>query len=345
MFVDYRQEQWPDWLGTTEFTYNNKVNSSTKVLPFMANNGRNPRMSFEMRKKGKVLRVEEFAAKMKEIQEEAQEEMKKQADRHRGEVEEYKVGDMVLLSTRDLKWQIIRRRTDKLTERFVGPYRVKRIVSSNAIELDLPSSVRIHPVVNISRIRRYRDQVKGQKVTPPPPVEIQGEMEYEVEKILSKMKRYRKVEYLVRWKGYMAEEDTWEKEGNLGNAREAVEDYEKEYKKTARRIREKEDGAYSRSELPGRYTAKVLYGWDDGRFEKEYLEKLERNWRKWKGGKFFRRKNLKRGSNVMNRLDPIEELYDMCSEEEDTLRIEEVVDDGLDFDSDVEGPADPYMDL
>ena len=85
-----------------------------------------------------------------------------------------------------------------MTERFVGPYRVKGIVSSNAIELDLPSSVRIHPIVNISRIRRYRDQVKEQKVTPPPPVEIQGEIEYEVERILSKRKRYRKVEYLVR---------------------------------------------------------------------------------------------------------------------------------------------------
>ena len=38
MFVDYHQEQWPDWLSTTEFAYNNKVNSSTKLLPFMANN-------------------------------------------------------------------------------------------------------------------------------------------------------------------------------------------------------------------------------------------------------------------------------------------------------------------
>ena len=188
-----------------------------------------------------------------------------------------------------------------MMERFVGPYRVKGIVSSNAIELDLPSSVRIHPIVNVSRIRRYRDQVKGQKVMPPPPVEIQEEMEYKVEKILSKRKRYGKVEYLVRWREYTAEEDTWEKEGNLGNVREAVEDYEKEYEKIARRIREEEDGAYSKSELPGRYTAKVLYGWDDGRFEKGYLEKLERNWRKWKGGKFFWRKNLKRGGgNVMN---------------------------------------------
>jgi len=113
----------------------------------------------------------------------------------------------------------------------------------------------------------------------------------------------------------------------------------------AKRIREEEDGAYSRSELPGRYTAKVLYRWDDGRFEKEYLEKLERNWRKWKGRKFFWRKNLKRGGNVMNRLDPIEELYDIYSEKEDTLRIVELGDDGLDLVSDVEGPANPYMDL
>jgi len=47
----------------------------------------------------------------------------------------------------------------------------------------------------------------------------------------------------------------------------------------------------------------------------------------------------------MNRLDSIEELYDMYSEEEDTLRIVEIEDDGLDFVSDIEGPADPYMDL
>ena len=103
---------------------------------------------------------------------------------------------------------MVGRRTDKLMERFVGPYKVKGIVSSNAIELDLPSSIRIHPVVNVSRIRRYKDQMKGQKVTPPPPVEIQGEMKYEVEKILSKRKRYGKIKYLVQWKGYTAEEDT-----------------------------------------------------------------------------------------------------------------------------------------
>ena len=63
----------------------------------------------------------------------------------------------MLLSTKDLKFQMVRRRTEKLTERFVGPYKVKRVVSANAIELELPSTVKIHLAVNISRVQRYKN--------------------------------------------------------------------------------------------------------------------------------------------------------------------------------------------
>ena len=57
-----------------------------------------------------------------------------------------------MLSTKDLKYQMIGRRTEKLMERFVGPYKIKKIISSNAVELELPSIVKIHLVVNVSRI-------------------------------------------------------------------------------------------------------------------------------------------------------------------------------------------------
>jgi len=159
MFIDHRQEQWPDWLETVEFTYNNKVHSSTKMSPFKANYGQDPRMGFEMRRKGKYKGAEKFVVKMKEVQEEAkvalekvQEEMKKYADRKRAEVDKYKVGDLVMLSTKDLKYQMVGRRTEKLMERFVGPYKIKKIISSNAVELELPSTIKIHLVVNVSRI-------------------------------------------------------------------------------------------------------------------------------------------------------------------------------------------------
>jgi len=184
MFIDHRQEQWPEWLGTAEFTYNNKIQTSTKMSLFKANNGQDPRMGFELRKKGKFEKANKFVERMQEIQGEAkaalskaQEDMKRYADRHRGEIEEYKVGDLVLLSTKDLKYQMVGRRTEKLTERFVGPYKVKSIVSTNTIELELPSTVKIHPVVNVSRVQRYISQVEGQKRERPQPMVIEGKEE------------------------------------------------------------------------------------------------------------------------------------------------------------------------
>ena len=68
-----------------------------------------------------------------------------------------------MLSTKDLKYQMIGRRTEKLTERFVGPYKVKKIISSNVVELELSNTIKIHPVVNVSRIHRYVGQVEGRK--------------------------------------------------------------------------------------------------------------------------------------------------------------------------------------
>jgi len=87
--------------------------------------------------------------------------MKRYADRQRGEVEEYKVGDLVLLSTKDLKYQIVKRHTEKFTEYIIKPYKVKAIISNNAIELELSSTIRIHLVVNVSRIQWYKLQVEG----------------------------------------------------------------------------------------------------------------------------------------------------------------------------------------
>ena len=122
--------------------------------------------------------------KIREIQKEAkivlgkaQEDIKKYADRKRAEVKEYKVGNLVMLSTRDLKYQMVGRRMEKLTKRFVGPYKVKRIVSINAVELELSSTIKIHLVVNVSRIHRYIGQVEGQKKEQLAPVIIKGEKE------------------------------------------------------------------------------------------------------------------------------------------------------------------------
>ena len=84
MYVNHRQNNWLEWLATAEFTFNNKVHTVTKSSPFQVNYGRELRMGFDIRKKGKNEKAEEFARKMKERHEEAraalvksQEEMKR----------------------------------------------------------------------------------------------------------------------------------------------------------------------------------------------------------------------------------------------------------------------------
>jgi len=121
--------------------------SSTKTSPFKANYRQNPRMRFKGKKKEKYEGTEKFIKKIKEIQEKAkvvlgkvQEKIKKYTNRKRGKVNDYRVGDLVMLSTKNLK-----------------------LVSSNTVKLELPSIVKIYLVVNISGIQCYVGQVKGQR--------------------------------------------------------------------------------------------------------------------------------------------------------------------------------------
>ena len=87
----------------------------------------------------------------------------------------------------------------------------------------------------------------------------------------------------MRWKGFTVEHDTWEKKEDLGNAKEVLEEFKERMKAEVRRQEKMdmvEERDFRRGELLGKFTAKMLYGWDDGKFEKEYLRKLERNWQK-----------------------------------------------------------------
>ena len=78
----------------------------------------------------------------------------------------------------------------------------------------------------------------------------------------------------------MVESDTWEGRENLGDAKEVVEKFEKEYRWDMEDIRkqEKEKGTFRRGELPGRFIAKKLFGQTDKRYNQEYWGRLERNW-------------------------------------------------------------------
>jgi len=78
----------------------------------------------------------------------------------------------------------------------------------------------------------------------------------------------------------MVEYDSWKKEKNLENTKELVTEFEEKINTEVRRQKNldlAEEKNFRRVELPGKYTVKMLYEWDDGKFENEYLKKLERN--------------------------------------------------------------------
>jgi len=97
--------------------------------------------------------------------------MRKQADRGRREVEKWKKREKVMLSTKDLVFK--ERPAKKLMERYVRPYKIEEIVLKNVVKLKLPVSMRIYPVVNVSRVVKYKKPVKGQRVEKLKPVEVE----------------------------------------------------------------------------------------------------------------------------------------------------------------------------
>ena len=131
------------------------------------------------------------------------------------------------------------------------------------------------------------------------------ENEYEVEDLLDSRisrKGHGRLEYLVKWKNYLREDASWEPKDNLAGAQEIVDEFHKKFPNAPRRIR-KNDLKFRRYEnFTKPDIPKTLYGWEDSKFECEYLEKLERQWQRWKQrgllddeSKFARMQTLQRG--------------------------------------------------
>ena len=107
--MDYRQKDWPEWLALAEFAVNNKIHIVKKVLPFIANYGRELRMGGDIRKRGKVESATKFVERMKKVYKEAgvtlkkaQEDMRRKADKGRKKTKNWKKRDRIMLSTKDL---------------------------------------------------------------------------------------------------------------------------------------------------------------------------------------------------------------------------------------------------
>ena len=208
-----------------ELGFNATTQSSTKISPFELMYGSKPRLPIDValapvapRNPAAIDRAERMQTALRFVRSNllsAQERQALNADRHRRPAA-FAVGDAVLLSTEGLQ---LRDGSNKLCSRFVGPFEVIEIVNANAYKLKLPPQLQaLHPTFNIEKLKPYRDgrmlfPSRPQRYDRPPPVidaDSNGDEKFVVERIMAQRKKGRTVQYLVAWKGYPPEENTWE---------------------------------------------------------------------------------------------------------------------------------------
>ena len=244
MFVAPSQDDWDELLPAVEFACNNAVHDSTGEKPFVLNCGQHPLTPLDKGStRNNIPSANDFVGKLrasldkaKECLRKAQQRQKSFADKRRREVS-FEVGDRVLLSTKNLRLQAPGAR--KLLPRYVGPFEVKKRVGEVAYKLDLPSHMAIHDVFHVSLLAKYEATGPYQ----PPPIVLDGQLEYVVERVLSH--RDRKIgrskatlakDYLIKWLGYGHEHNSWEPEANIPESFIA-EYWEEQATRSARRAR------------------------------------------------------------------------------------------------------------
>ena len=234
-YVNQEQNDWEDWIHLAEFAINDRQSSATNTTPFRAIYGRDPRRPLEIDTSLEPSRIETVDKWKKRLEKEhekiklciqnAQEQMKKYTDKHRGETPEYRVGDKVLLDGRNLTLLVP---TRKFAKRNLGPYKIVKKHGKLNYELALPRNIRIHPVIYAGLLIPYKTKdYPGRMVgINPDPEIINDEPEYEVEEILDIRKEGNKYQYHVKWEGYSEDEATWEPlDKGLANASEYIKEW------------------------------------------------------------------------------------------------------------------------
>jgi hypothetical protein len=240
IYCNYQQDNWSQLLPLAEFAYNNAPSATTGVSPFFANKGYHPNITVHLdreltsaRAKNFVVDLDELHKKLRETISLAQKRYQKSADKRRSPAPDFQIGQEVYVLA---KYLHTTRPSKKLSEKYLGPYKIIGQPGTLSFTLRLPDSLHaVHPVFHVSMLEPApQNIIPNRTQPPPPPVEVEGELEYEISEILdSKVDNRRKCKllYLVRWAGYenSDEETSWLLADELDHASELVSDFHAAY--------------------------------------------------------------------------------------------------------------------
>lgn len=241
IFCCEQQDDWAPMLLIAEFTYNNTVHSSTGTSPFQAycgKSGNYPEAPEDSRRGGEVPAAHNRMNHLREMREQlekkiraAQESQKKHYNAKHHPMR-FKPGDMVMLNTRKLK---VNRPSRKMSDKFVGPFRVSNAVGSQAYRIQIPPTYHVHDVFHVSLLEPYRHR-EGQPLdnAAKPDVLPDGDEVWEVESIQKKKKVKGDTLYLVKWESYDTSWNQWVPEEDFENMQESIGEFEARTKRGKR---------------------------------------------------------------------------------------------------------------
>ncbi len=237
--VNFQMNDWDEHLIPAEIAVNTSKQDSTGFSPAYLNTGKEFRLPLEIAKTTSkdcrvekavdfVMRLNKDVEKAREAILKAQESQKIQADKRRREVI-YKVGDKVMVSLRD--WP-----QNKLACVNGGEFTVTKVISNELVELDWKGVPRTTPRIHVSKLTKIEPSSKErwpgrQQISRPFPETVNGEHEWEVEKIIKVRYIEGKKEYLVKWVGYPDNDNTWLPQEDLKNASDLLRKFNGKNKK------------------------------------------------------------------------------------------------------------------
>ncbi|KAF8704727.1 hypothetical protein RHS03_06030, partial [Rhizoctonia solani] len=220
-YVAADHSDWAKWLPLAEYAYNNAKHATTRKTPFELVYGQNPVMS-PSTVLANVPEADLVANTLAQEWKEAESALRMTKEcmtRTKGVIPEYSVGEKVWLDGKNME---LRTNSNKLDPKQLGPFEITEKISSHAYQLKLPDMLKIHDVFYVGLLSKSHKSPSQPFPEQPPPETIEGEEEYEVEQIIDSKQQRGKWFYLIKWKGYGPEDNSWEPEELLEHSQEEI---------------------------------------------------------------------------------------------------------------------------